>query len=146
MAKYEMNGLNWAREPPEAGEMNDMTLLFWHRICNSSPGGLRPSTLPLDHGGFPQYWIFTSGRGRNILFLSNLKSGARTRDLPRFSQAGSFNHCTRGPAITDVVLYSSKLFLTHCQHQPSTLLLILLINTPMKSRYFFQIIPWSSCS
>ena len=26
-----------------------------HRIRNSSPGGLRPSTLPLGHGGSPQY-------------------------------------------------------------------------------------------
>ena len=42
-------------EPPEDGEMNDMTLTFRHIIQNSSPGGLRPSTLPLGHGGFPQY-------------------------------------------------------------------------------------------
>ena len=33
--------------------MNEMT----HRIQNSSPGGLRPSTLPLGHGGSRQYWI-----------------------------------------------------------------------------------------
>ena len=26
-----------------------------HRIRNLSPGGLRPSTLPLGHGGSPQY-------------------------------------------------------------------------------------------
>ena len=29
--------------------MNEMTLLSRHRIRNSSPGGLRPSTLPLGH-------------------------------------------------------------------------------------------------
>ena len=34
--------------------MNEMTLSSRHRIRNSSPGGLRPSTLPLGHGGSPQ--------------------------------------------------------------------------------------------
>ena len=34
-----------------------MTLSTRHRIRNSSPGGLRPSTLPLGHGGSPQYWL-----------------------------------------------------------------------------------------
>ena len=42
-------------EPPEDGEMIEMTLSSRHRIRNSSPGGLRPSTLPLGHGGSPQY-------------------------------------------------------------------------------------------
>ena len=41
--------------PPEDGELIEMTLSSRHRIRNSSPGGLRPSTLPLDHGGSPQY-------------------------------------------------------------------------------------------
>ena len=35
-----------------------MTLSSRHRIRNSSSGGLRPSTLPLGHGGSPQYWIY----------------------------------------------------------------------------------------
>ena len=34
-----------------------MTLSSIHRIRNSSTGGLRPSTLPLGHGGSPQYWL-----------------------------------------------------------------------------------------
>ena len=34
-----------------------MTLPSRHRIRNSSPGGLRPSTLPLGHRGSPQYWV-----------------------------------------------------------------------------------------
>ena len=34
-----------------------MTLSSRHRIQNSSTGGLRPSTLPLSHGGSPQYWL-----------------------------------------------------------------------------------------
>ena len=44
-------------EPPEDGEMFEMTLSSRHRIRNSSPGCLRPSTLPLGHGGSPQYWL-----------------------------------------------------------------------------------------
>ena len=32
---------------PEDGEMNEVTLSSRHRIRNSSPGGLRPSTLSL---------------------------------------------------------------------------------------------------
>ena len=42
-------------EPPEEGEMNEMTLSSRHRNRNLSPGGLRPSTLRLGHGGSPQY-------------------------------------------------------------------------------------------
>ena len=42
-------------EPSEDGEMIEMTLSSRHRIRNSIPGGLRPSTLPLGHGGSPQY-------------------------------------------------------------------------------------------
>ena len=37
--------------------MIEMTLSSRHRIRNSSPGGLRPSALPLGHGGSPQYWL-----------------------------------------------------------------------------------------
>ena len=37
--------------------MIEMTLSSRHSIRNSSPGGLRPSTLPLSHGGSPQYWL-----------------------------------------------------------------------------------------
>ena len=49
--------LNWAGEPTQDGEMNEMTLHSRHRIRNSSPGGLRSITLPLGHGGSPQYSI-----------------------------------------------------------------------------------------
>ena len=54
--------------------VNEVTLPSRHRIWNSSPDGLRPSTLPLGYGGSPQYWISTSERVRNILFLWNLKA------------------------------------------------------------------------
>ena len=36
------------------GEMREMTLPSRHRIRNSNPGGLRPSMLPLGHGGSPR--------------------------------------------------------------------------------------------
>ena len=57
-------------------------------------GGLRSNTLPLGHGGSPQYWIFTSERRR---FLWNLKARAgfesAISDFP--SRQLKFNHCTR---------------------------------------------------
>ena len=56
-------------EPPENGEMNEMTLPSRHKIQNSNPGGLRPSTLPLGHGDSSQYFYvkkFTSGWERNM--------------------------------------------------------------------------------
>ena len=49
-------GLTGPGEPPEEIiEMIEMTLSSRHRVRNSSPGGLRPSTLPLGHVGSPQY-------------------------------------------------------------------------------------------
>ena len=110
--KHEMNGVIGHRyahvgftgpgEPPEEGEINEMTLPSRHRTRNSSPGGLRPSTLPLGHRGSPQYWIFTSEGEGNILFLWNLKLEARAGFEPRSPtfQAGSFNHYTRVSALT----------------------------------------------
>ena len=40
-----------------------------HRIRNSNPGGLRPSTLPLGHGGSPQYWL-SHVDGEETIFVS----------------------------------------------------------------------------
>ena len=56
-------------EPPEDGEMIEMTLSSRHRIRNSIPGGLRPSTLPLGHGGSPQYWL-SHVDGEETFFVS----------------------------------------------------------------------------
>ena len=39
-----------------------MTLPFRHKIRNAKPEGLRPSTLPLGHGDFPQYFYEWMGR------------------------------------------------------------------------------------
>ena len=46
-----------------------MTLSSRHRIRNSSPGGLRPSTLTLGHGGSPQYWLLHVD-GEETFFIS----------------------------------------------------------------------------
>ena len=46
-----------------------MTLSSRHRIRNLSPGGLRPSTLPLGHGGSPQYWL-SHVDGEETIFVS----------------------------------------------------------------------------
>ena len=48
--------------------MIEMTLSSRHRIRNSSPGGLRPSTLPLGHGGSPQYWLSHVDGEKHFLF------------------------------------------------------------------------------
>ena len=55
--------ISWtgAGEPPEDGEMNEMTPPSRHRIRNSSPGGLRTSTLPLSHGGSPSHCASDNG-------------------------------------------------------------------------------------
>ena len=46
-----------------------MTLSSRHKIRNSSPGGLRPSTLPLGHGGSPLYWL-SHVDGEETFFVS----------------------------------------------------------------------------
>ena len=51
--------------------MNEMTMSSRHRIQNSGPGGLRPSTLPLDHGCSPQYGLLHVDGEETFLFLSN---------------------------------------------------------------------------
>ena len=81
----------------EDGGMNEMTLPSRHRIRNSDPGGLRPSTLDLGHGGCPQYWNFTSERGINFCFFE-CRSEERTPRSPTF-QAGSSTQYTVLPII-----------------------------------------------
>ena len=72
-----------------------MTLSSRHRIRISSPGGLRPSTLHLGHGGSPQYWVLHVDGEETFLFLS-AKTGNRT---PNSSVKGSgANHYPRAPA------------------------------------------------
>ena len=55
--------LNWARRTSWGwwDDWDDTVL----QTQDSSPGGLRPSTLPLGHGGHPTILTFTRGWGRN---------------------------------------------------------------------------------
>ena len=66
-----------------------MTLPSRHRIRNSNPGGLRPSSPLLGHGASPQYWIFTSEQGRNtfVSLKREYQSTVRARDLRISKQA-----------------------------------------------------------
>ena len=59
-----------------------MTLSSRHRIRNSSPGGLRPSTLPLGHGGSPQYWLsHVDGEETFFVFFKPPRPGTEPRTL-----------------------------------------------------------------
>ena len=75
--------------------MIEMTLSSRHRIRNSTPGGLRLSTLPLGHGDSPQYWLSHVDGEETFLFLS-AEIGNRT---PNSGVKGSgANHYPRAPA------------------------------------------------
>ena len=76
-----------------------MTLSSRHRIRNSSPGGLRPSTLPLGHGGSPQYWLSHVDGEETFLFLSN----RRDREPNSGVKGSGANHYPRAPALTSCV-------------------------------------------
>ena len=70
-------GLTGRGEPPEDGEMIEMTLSSRHRIRNSSPGGLRPQHATSRPWMLPTILNFTRGWGRNIFWatLSSLLVG-----------------------------------------------------------------------
>ena len=73
-------------EPPEDREMIEMTLSSRHRIRKSIPGGLRPSTLPLGHGGSPQYCRSHVDGEETLLFLSNRRDREPNPELWRERQ------------------------------------------------------------
>ena len=68
-----------------------MTLSSRHRIRNSSPGGLRPSTPPLGHGGSPPYWVLHVDGEETYLFLSNRWDRESSYEL------SGANHYPRAP-------------------------------------------------
>ena len=91
--------LNWARRTSWGlwDELNDPAL---HTHDSTfEPFGLRPSMLPLGHGGFQYYWIITSEPGINSLFFWNLRPGWGSNPRSHTFQAGSFNHCTSATAL-----------------------------------------------
>ena len=66
-------------EPPEDGQMSEMTLPSRHRIRNSNPGGQRSSTLHFGHGGSHNT---RSGWGKNIfVFFNPPRPGNERRTL-----------------------------------------------------------------
>ena len=81
--------------PSVNNEMNKITLPSRYRIGNSSPGGLRPSTLLLSHGGSSaphdtyKWSLRVSGKERFVSLKAEFQSGGRPRDLPTF-QADRF--------------------------------------------------------
>ena len=60
--------------------MNQMSLPFKHRILNSIPGGLRPSTLPLGHGHLKKK-LRVSGEETFASLKSECQNGVRGRNL-----------------------------------------------------------------
>ena len=95
-------------EAPEDGEMSELTLSFRHRIQNANPGGLRPSTLPLGHGGSPQYFyeIYEWMGNKDFCFFLAAETGKRT---PNSSVKGSSaDHYTGAPAL----IYSQVSFVS----------------------------------
>ena len=68
--------------------MNEMILPSRQRIRNSSPGCLRPSTLPLGHVGSPDIEsLRVSGENHFVSLKLENQSGVRTRDLQLSKQA-----------------------------------------------------------
>ena len=65
--------------------MSEMTLPSRPKIRNSSPGALRSSTLPLGHGGSPQYLVLRMELEKimynifvfNFIFKCNFKYNSR---------------------------------------------------------------------
>ena len=83
-----------------------MTLSSRHRIRNSSPGGLRPSTLPLGHGGSPQYWLSHVDGEETFCFFQTAETGNRT---PKYGVKGSgANHYPRAPALPELRMRVKK--------------------------------------
>ena len=87
--------------------MIEMTLSSRHRIRNSNPGGLRPSTLPLGHGGSPQYWLSHVDGEETFCSFQTAETGNRT---PNSGVKGSgANHYPRAPAQASKQEYKKKL-------------------------------------
>ena len=77
--------------------MIEMTLSSRHRIRNSSLGDLRPSTLPLGHGGSHNTDFHSWMGKKHFCFFQTAESGKRT---PNSGLKGSgANHYPRAPEL-----------------------------------------------
>ena len=75
-----------------------MTLSSIHRIRNSSPGGLRPSTLPLGHGGSHNTDFHTWMGKKHFCFFQTAETGNQTRNSG--VKGSGANHYPRAPALS----------------------------------------------
>ena len=93
--------LNWARRTSWGWWDDWDDTVLQHKIRNSSPGGLRPSTLPLGHGGSPQYWLsHVDGEETFFCFFQTAETGNRT---PNSGVKGSgANRYPRAPALKNI--------------------------------------------
>ena len=73
--------LNWARRTSWGWWDDWDDTVLRHRPRNPRPDGLRPSTLPLGHGGSPQYWLSYVDGVETFLFLSPPRPGTEPRTL-----------------------------------------------------------------
>ena len=113
--------------------MIEMTLSSRHRIRNLSPGGLRSSTLPLGHGGSPQYWL-SHVDGEETFVVSFKPTGNRT---PNSGVKGSgANHYPKAAALDVRLEDHLKLFLYNTSHR---FLVSVCINMPLESTARWQI-------
>ena len=58
--------------------MSEMTLPSRHKIRNSNPRGMRPSTLTLSHGGSPQYEFHDWMENKRFCFFQTAETGKRS--------------------------------------------------------------------
>ena len=126
-----------------------MTLSSRHRIRNSSPGGLRPSTLPLGHGGSPQYWLSHVDGEETFLFLSN----RRDREPPGSNIAlSTFTYTGSNPSIALLAVYPKaaynniKLCCRVLKYTISNVLVfssfLMVIHTYYSDESTLDIVPW----
>ena len=103
--------------------MSDMTLPSRHRILNSGPGDLSPTTLPLGHGDSQNIESLRVSEEKHFVSLKlECQSGVRTRDL-RLSELTALT--TALDTWSDVVLkviyhpiYSMNNFVTNKSKLP----------------------------
>ena len=62
--------------------MSEMKLSSRHRIRNSNPGGLRPSTLPLGHRDSPQYEFCEWMEKKHVCFFQTAETGKQIPNCP----------------------------------------------------------------
>ena len=95
-----------------------MILSSRHRIRSSSPGGLRPSTLPLGHGGSPQYWL-SHVDGEETIFVSFKPPSPGTEPRTLAWKAAVLT-TTLGPR-PDCIEQMSDIHIVACHRIPCTL-------------------------